>query len=755
VIPVLTASPSTVSFTYQQGAYPPASQWIQVNEQHGENVNFTATASSIPNGWLLVSPSNGYTSTSVAASVASAVVAGLAPGSYSGSIVFTPSATGGTAITVPATLTVIATPVSISPSTLSFTYAGGSPPASQSIQVSAAGGAAVSFTAQSSNANWLLVTPASGTTPATVTVSVSTAGLAAGVYQGGVSITAGTGVSPIWVPVTLNVSVGATLSVEIPSLSFSYQTGGSPPPSQTEVVLASGGASVSFTATASASWLSVTPSSGVTLCYLTVSVNPAGLAAGTYKANVVLASTAAGSPQTSIPVTLTVTAARTVSASPGSLGFAYQVGGNVPAAQSVQLTASDGSVLVFTAAASSSGNWLSVAPASGTTPATLSVSVSPAGLAAGNYSGNITITAGTAGGPQTVVPVSLTVTIATAVSVNPASLSFSYQAGGSLPAAQSIQVSVSGGAAVAFTAQSSNSAWLSVAPASGTTPAILVVSVSPTSLAAGTYSGSITVNGIAAVAVSLTVTSSAPPSQPGISAVLNAASYSNGGVSPGEMVSLFGTSIGPANPAFLTLDSTGKVSTSLGGVTVSFSGYLAPLTYVSSTQVNAIVPYEVAGSGSASVQVTFGGETLSGPSLQIATTAPAIFTQNGGGTGAGAVLNQDFSLNTLANPAAAGSVVQIYMTGEGLTTPAQTDGAVTPVNQSGVGPITPAPQQSVTVLIGGQPAQMQFAGEAPGVVAGVLQVDAVVPGTAGTGANSIMVRVGNAISQSGVTVWVQ
>jgi uncharacterized protein (TIGR03437 family) len=128
---------------------------------------------------------------------------------------------------------------------------------------------------------------------------------------------------------------------------------------------------------------------------------------------------------------------------------------------------------------------------------------------------------------------------------------------------------------------------------------------------------------------------------------------------------------------------------------------------------------------------------------------------NGSGTGPGAILNQDNTLNTQANPAAAGSVIQIYMTGEGLTTPTQPDGTLTPVNTSGAGPLTPAPQGAVTVSIGGQQAKVYFAGEAPGDVAGILQVNAGVPATASSGANSIAVQVGTHTSQSGVTVWVQ
>ena len=69
--------------------------------------------------------------------------------------------------------------------------------------------------------------------------------------------------------------------------------------------------------------------------------------------------------------------------------------------------------------------------------------------------------------------------------------------------------------------------------------------------------------------------------------------------------------------------------------------------------------------------------------------------------------------------------------------------------------MTPAPQLAVSVLIGGQPAQVEFAGEAPGFVAGVLQVNAVIPTTASSGANSITVQIGKNISQNSVTVWVQ
>ena len=155
------------------------------------------------------------------------------------------------------------------------------------------------------------------------------------------------------------------------------------------------------------------------------------------------------------------------------------------------------------------------------------------------------------------------------------------------------------------------------------------------------------------------------------------------------------------------------------------------------------------------MEVKFAGQTSNDFGLQLTTSAPGLFTYNSSGTGPAAILNGNSSVNTQTNPAAPGSIIQIFMTGEGLTTPAQATGAVTPANLSGVGPITPVPQLVVSVLIGNQPAQTVFVGEAPGLVAGVLQIDAVVPPTTGAGAIPITVQVGKQISQNGVTLWVQ
>jgi uncharacterized protein (TIGR03437 family) len=240
---------------------------------------------------------------------------------------------------------------------------------------------------------------------------------------------------------------------------------------------------------------------------------------------------------------------------------------------------------------------------------------------------------------------------------------------------------------------------------------------------------------------------------PTIAAVVNAASLQNGPISPGEIVTLRGTALGPSTPAVLTLDRTGKVATSLGGVEVSFNGTPAPLTYVSATQINCVVPHEMQGVANPYVKVSYQGQTSDGFALTSAATAPALFTANGSGTGPAAALNQDGSYNSPGNPAAKGSTVVAFMTGEGQTSPAGVTGKVTTV--SAALPLTPQPLLPVAVLIGGQPASVTFYGETPGVISGVMQLAVRIPSNVRSGDVPISVSAGGIGSPNGVTVSVR
>jgi uncharacterized protein (TIGR03437 family) len=135
----------------------------------------------------------------------------------------------------------------------------------------------------------------------------------------------------------------------------------------------------------------------------------------------------------------------------------------------------------------------------------------------------------------------------------------------------------------------------------------------------------------------------------------------------------------------------------------------------------------------------------------VAGTAPAIFSLSQGGAGQGAILNQDATVNGTARAAAKGSVVSIFATGEGAITPGGVTGTVT----STTGPNFPKPVANVSLTIGGAPATIQYAGEAPGLVSGVLQVNAVIPQDAASGNQQIVLTIGNNSSLANITVAVQ
>ena len=243
---------------------------------------------------------------------------------------------------------------------------------------------------------------------------------------------------------------------------------------------------------------------------------------------------------------------------------------------------------------------------------------------------------------------------------------------------------------------------------------------------------------------------------PTIVSVVNSASYVGGPISPGELVTIFGTGIGPATPAYAITDpSTGKLATTIGGVQVLFSGIAAPMIYAGSTQASAVVPYEMVSVANPSVWIAYAGETSNADQLTLAATAPGLFAQNASDRGPGAILNQDNSLNGPGHGAAKGSIVQVFMTGEGQTNPPSVTGAITtatlPPPQ-----VTPAPMQLIQVWIDGEPALYTYAGEAPGMVAGVMQLNVRIPTDAASGTLPIQVSIGgNRNGNGGITVTVQ
>jgi uncharacterized protein (TIGR03437 family) len=235
---------------------------------------------------------------------------------------------------------------------------------------------------------------------------------------------------------------------------------------------------------------------------------------------------------------------------------------------------------------------------------------------------------------------------------------------------------------------------------------------------------------------------------PLITAVLNGASLLQAAVTPGEVVTILGANLGPSQGEGIQLGDDGLVSSQIAGGEVLFDGTAAPLLYSSSTQINAVVPWGIAGT---TTQVTFqsaGGSSLPQP-VNVAPSAPALFTVSGLGVGQAAIANQDGSINSPSTPAPAGSIVSLYANGLGEISPAGQDGAFT-------GSDLPYALLPVQVFISGMPADVLYAGGAPGMVEGVFQINVRVPPIVPSGAIvGIVIQAGNILSPSGTWMAIQ
>jgi uncharacterized protein (TIGR03437 family) len=215
--------------------------------------------------------------------------------------------------------------------------------------------------------------------------------------------------------------------------------------------------------------------------------------------------------------------------------------------------------------------------------------------------------------------------------------------------------------------------------------------------------------------------------------VVNAASFT-ANFSPGALATVFGTNFTGAglNASAPSL----PLASSLGGVSVQVNGVSAPVLYASTTQINFQIPWETK-PGSAAVLVSTNGFASAAVNITVLAAAPELFVQ---GSHA-AALNSDFSLNSSSNPTKAGGTLLAYLTGAGAVSNQPADGA-----GAGSNPISDV-TSAVTATIGGQTADVSFAGLAPGFV-GLWQVNVVVPAGVAQGDLPLTVSVGGQTSNS-------
>jgi uncharacterized protein (TIGR03437 family) len=230
---------------------------------------------------------------------------------------------------------------------------------------------------------------------------------------------------------------------------------------------------------------------------------------------------------------------------------------------------------------------------------------------------------------------------------------------------------------------------------------------------------------------------------PAITAVTNAASYAAGPVAPGELLAIFGENLGPANLVQGQWSLENILAEQAAGVEVTFNGMPAPILYASSDTIATIAPFALNASGQVAIQVGVNGVMSPVQNLPVAATAPGIFSLDSSGSGPGVILNSDYSVNSAANPAPAGSVVMVYATGGGMTAGQNTTGHAASAAASLSAP--------VTATAGGAPATVLYAGSAPEEANGVVQVNLQLPDGV-TGIVPVVLSIGGVSSQATVTV---
>jgi uncharacterized protein (TIGR03437 family) len=425
------------------------------------------------------------------------------------------------------------------------------------------------------------------------------------------------------------------------------------------------------------------------------------------------------------------TAVSLIAAQPASVSLTARLGdtGNQTASVSLVTTGTPVSYV-----ASSSAPWLRVTPENGQLPRSLTFSVNTELLPPGSSAAEVTVRTG---GQSLAIPVTVNVILAPLVSsatpsaVPPGSGAATITLTGNGYTAQSV-VEINGLRVPSVLVDSRNLRVTIPAELTRSEGVLSVVVINPDARSA---------------AFTLTVAASVPVLP--ASGIIHGATNAPGPVAPGEIVILSGTGFGPETLVQSGPGADGRIPTTLGGTTVRFDEIAEPILWAQSGRIAIVVPYGVSGRAAIQLAVEFRGRRSLSVPVAVVPAMPGLFTADGSGRGAAAALNQDGSRNAPGNPAARGSIVVLYATGEGQVTPVLPDGSLVPANS------LTRPVQPVAVSIGGVPADVQYAGGAPGLVTGLMQINVRVPEGVAAGDAPAVVSAGGHSSPANVTVSVR
>lgn len=781
----LMLSAGALSFSEAAGStsVPPGETVELESTDPSQALNYTAAITGAPS-WVSISSAGGTTPGAISISLTSAALTLATSGSpYSASLVVTctsPVCSGRTQ-TVPISLAVTSTPpqLTLVNDSLSFETLASAPQATtETLGISNTGGGSLGIASVTCGASWCQPNAQAGSigggSTTNINVTADPTGLNPGYYYTSLLVHSSAGNASI--PVTFQISANGTLTLDPAGEQFSLPQGGAAVGETSFLVTITGPAAVSFTAAVSpgAPWLSVTPTSGTASGTQPADLNlvfdqtqVAALAPGTYYATVKITSTGAINSPQSFEVVLNVTppaAKTTPNLVPGGLLFLTQAGGNPPP-QTVAVYSGSPNVTPYEASVStaSNGNWLSVTPTAGSTssvaPGQATVTVTPGSLKPGTYSGtvnyayaaaavrsvNVTLiveNAAPAASSGAASPRAALACTATKVVPTSTALVSNFAAPAAWPVEMAIKVVDDCGNPV-------SNGQVVVTFSNGDPPMLLNIADPNNGLYDGTWTprhnaSQITITARVSVAglsaASIQIAGAVTPNSAPVLLHNSTANFFNpiGGapLAPGTLIQLSGQYLASQNAT----NSAIPVPTTLGGTSVVIGGIAAPVTFVSPTQVDAQVPFELPPGQPYQVIVNANGALTTPDGFEAGATSPGLSVQTNGLVRAN---HQDGSAVSETAPAQPGEFISVYLVGMGATDEPVTSGAASPGSP-------PANASNVpTVTLNGENVTFDFAGLSPGLV-GVYQVNLQVPADAANGDLVLTIASAGATSNSGV-----
>lgn len=389
---VLVISPDTLRFTAQEGDPNPAGQMFAVSEASGASIAFSVT----PNApWLNAVAQAATTPTNVDVTTS---IAGLAPNTYFDSILVTSGAASNSPLYKFVSLEITARPkvLAVDPTSLTFSgLVGDGVLPGQTFEVSETGGANIGYTAEFADglSDWATIFDASGTTPGVVTVTANIGALGPGTYHDTITVTSPDATNSVSVLLTLNVTAAPEFVLTPDTLFFSGTEGGANPDNQSVEVALSNAGSIDFSAEALAAYIAVDPTSATTPASISVGVDIASLAVGTYTDSILISEIAVqekGIEQAADVYVYVVTTIEPVViisdlvVNPTTLSFTAIEGDTSPQNNVFTAIENGGGTVDFTVSSMFGSAWLTFGTG-GTTPDSVLVTVDPTGLTPGIY----------------------------------------------------------------------------------------------------------------------------------------------------------------------------------------------------------------------------------------------------------------------------------------------------------------------------------------------------------------------------------